>query len=171
MGCAIDVFDDQDRNIDRSGCGSYDYFVRNIQKHCKSPKNVVIIKAYILGIKPAEAFKGNNPTVRLISIDGRHMQQHVVNDLKLSENLLASGGVVFVDNYLNPSWPGVHIGVGRYYAFNTPYLVPFAYTNDKLLLCSISWHKQYYEIMLSHCRQLNGFKTVQMYGFDVVVTK
>ena len=70
---------------------------------------------------------------RFISIDGSHERDDVIWDLRLAEELLASRGIVAVDDFLNPITLGVNDGVHRFFS-QARNLVPFAYTANKLFL-------------------------------------
>lgn len=70
---------------------------------------------------------------RFISIDGSHERDDVLWDLQLAESLLAPGGIVAVDDYLNPLTLGVNEAVNVF--FSQPHnLVPVAYIANKLFL-------------------------------------
>ena len=52
---------------------------------------------------------------RFISVDGSHECRDVFWDLRLSEQLLAPGGVVAVDDFINPMALGVNEAVHRFF--------------------------------------------------------
>jgi hypothetical protein len=70
---------------------------------------------------------------RFISVDGAHTAPAVLHDLELSESLLTPGGIVAIDDFLNPRAIGVGEGAYRYFLkFGENGLVPFAYCANKL---------------------------------------
>ncbi|HEX4053986.1 MAG TPA: class I SAM-dependent methyltransferase [Tepidisphaeraceae bacterium] len=70
---------------------------------------------------------------RFISVDGAHTAQAVQSDLALSEKLLAPGGIVAIDDFLNPRAIGVGEGAYRYFiSRGSAGLVPFAFCANKL---------------------------------------
>jgi hypothetical protein len=79
---------------------------------------------------------------RFISVDGSHDRDDVFYDLGLAEALVAPGGVVAVDDFLNYVTPGVNEAIFAFYA--TPRrLVPFAFIRNKLFLTSKRWAQRY----------------------------
>jgi hypothetical protein len=85
---------------------------------------------------------------RFISVDGSHECHDVFWDLRLSEQLLAPGGVVAVDDFINPIAFGVNEAVHRFF-LQPRRLVPWAYIENKLFLCHAHW-AQRYTAMLEH---------------------
>mmetsp|Transcript_2397 Transcript_2397/g.3553 ORF Transcript_2397/g.3553 Transcript_2397/m.3553 type:complete len:357 (+) Transcript_2397:291-1361(+) len=77
--------------------------------------------------------------VRLFSIDGCHTEDAVRSDIALAEQCLHEGGVILVDDALNPDWPGVASGLHQYMleSWNdnekNP-LYPFAFGYNKCFL-------------------------------------
>ncbi len=65
----------------------------------------------------------SNP-FRLFSIDGGHMADEVFSDVNLICNLMCEGGVMIIDDILNPTCPGVIEGMLRF--FNSPAGANFA---------------------------------------------
>jgi hypothetical protein len=143
---AIDVFEDQHKNIDGSGKGNEQEFRASIEKYCDKPvESISIIKADSLGLR-AGAHSALNPGMfRLISIDGGHTAAHTFNDLVLAEQLVADGGVVFVDDILHPDWMGVMEGLIKYRLFSAGVLVPFLVTANKMVLAKATHHGTYME--------------------------
>jgi hypothetical protein len=71
---------------------------------------------------------------RFISVDGSHEKDDVYLDLILCEQALVVGGIIAVDDFLNPLAIGVNEAVHTYFMVPRR-LVPFAYIPNKLLLC------------------------------------
>src|SRR5262249_39740941 len=70
---------------------------------------------------------------RFISVDGSHETHDVLWDLALAEQMLATDGIVALDDFLNPLALGVNEAANRF--FSVPrQLVPFAYIANKLFL-------------------------------------
>ena len=171
LSLAIDVFDNQADNIDYSGRGSYEKFLENISLHGRGKDSLRVMARDSMGltIKDLYEIQQEHGSFRLFSIDGGHTAEHTVNDLRIAEQLSAASGVVFVDDYLNRHWPGVHEGVCRHYILSTPRFVPFAYCHDKLLLTSLTWHKRYLDYFVRYCAQGDNFKLVEIFGYKVAV--
>ena len=126
---AVDVFADQEKNVDRSGSGDRIVLERNLARYA-SGANVRIIPESSLDLQGL-GFLSNR--FRLISVDGGHTAPTVENDLRLAERTLVTGGIVALDDILSSHWTGVLTGLHRYVAAGGT-LVPFALIPNKLLL-------------------------------------
>ena len=189
---AVDIFDDQERNIDCSGGSSFESFheklVRIIDK--KRIKKLRLIQDDSLGLKPEtliatansafidsmgvlDACKFNSEQTsgfRLFSIDGGHTVVHALNDLRLVERVMTPGGVVIVDDFMHPGWPGVTEGLHIYCSDRSSRLVPFAYGNNKMYLTTFDFAIDIREAFAASAymkENLQDFKKVQMYGRNV----
>ena len=130
---AVDVFGDQDKNIDRSGSGDRMIFERHVARHAPAA-SIDIIQASSLDLAE-EAFASDR--FRFMSIDGGHNAATVQNDLGLAERTLRAGGVAALDDILSHHWTGVLTGLVRYFAAGGT-LVPLALLPNKLLLSTDS---------------------------------
>jgi len=71
---------------------------------------------------------------RFLSVDGSHERNDVFWDLRLAEAILASHGIVALDDFLNPVTLGVNEAAHLF--FSQPRnLAPIAYIANKLFLC------------------------------------
>jgi len=168
---AIDVFDDQKANIDYSGHGNLVAFKENLQGHSQSPERCTIVardSIAMCDIDIRSAIEGGLRT-RLFSVDGGHTPEHVLHDLMLAVSVSHAYGVIFVDDYYNPHWPGVHIGVTRLFSSGFPTFVPFGYCRDKLMLTSITWQKAYFYLLSNRFKAEPHMKVVNMFGYSVAV--
>jgi len=79
-----------------------------------------------------------------ISVDGDHSPQGVQSDLMLSKALLSDGGIVAVDDFLNPKAIGVSEGFYRF-CFETAghSLRPFVYCANKLFCADRAYYDMY----------------------------
>jgi hypothetical protein len=91
---------------------------------------------------PKELLKYMDLPARFLSIDGSHEKDDVYLDLLLGEELLGPGGIVAVDDFLNPLTIGVNEAVNIYLTVPRR-VVPFAYVANKLLLCHRSYVENY----------------------------
>jgi hypothetical protein len=149
-------------NIDGSGSGNLKIFQNNLIKfdvHRGENCEIIMGDSFdhsIFNIIP-------DASISIISIDGGHTKWHVVNDLKIAENKLSNDGIVIVDDFTNPGWPGVHEGVIVYLQQLHP-LVPFAVGHNKLYLSKLSYQSQYLQKISSS--NLFG-KMIEMCGIKV----
>mmetsp|Transcript_23366 Transcript_23366/g.32643 ORF Transcript_23366/g.32643 Transcript_23366/m.32643 type:complete len:301 (+) Transcript_23366:331-1233(+) len=56
----------------------------------------------------------NTFQIRFFSLDGSHTEEAVMSDVSLAHSCLGAGGIVALDDALNPDWPGVTSGLSRY---------------------------------------------------------
>jgi hypothetical protein len=167
---AIDVFGQQEFNLDFSGAGDLEAFRASIALAGEDPDCVTCIARDSTTLRPADlqAIRAVAGGFALFSIDGCHRVEHTVNDLRIAMELTADAGVIFVDDYYNPDWPGVHEAVCRIYVTGSPVYVPLAYIANKLLLCHIGYHQRYLDFLESSVTQHfpdTGIKPVTMFGY------
>lgn len=92
---------------------------------------------------------------RFIHIDGSHHYSYVMDDLRNSAKLLSRGGIICLDDFLNPSWPEVTVATFDYLAGREHDLVLFLAGFNKGFLCrSIA--------LQSYCELIEGPLTVLM---------
>jgi hypothetical protein len=86
---------------------------------------------------------GSRPS--FISVDGSHECDSVVSDLRCAQSLLADGGVVAIDDVLNPRAMGACEGTFRYFLDRSNVtLAPFAYCGNKLFAAKQSDVKEFH---------------------------
>jgi hypothetical protein len=124
---AIDIFGDQELNIDGSGHGNLEKFINNVNLW-SSMDDVVVHQGDSTKLTP-ETLRGlAGGDIRFFSVDGGHTEEIVFSDMKLAEATLADGGIVIADDVFNEQWPGVAVGTLRYLedgAKLTPFLIGF----------------------------------------------
>ncbi|HDR9022683.1 class I SAM-dependent methyltransferase [Burkholderia vietnamiensis] len=126
---AVDIFDDQHKNVDRSGKGDRAIFEENVRKFATHAKVVVIQESSL----DLEGTDFTSTSFRMISVDGGHTGPITCSDLHLSEKQLVDGGIVVLDDILNPDWTGVITGLVKYFSEGGA-LIPFALSANKLYL-------------------------------------
>lgn len=169
---AIDLFENQGLNVDRSGSGdSSQLLLRNLEANCPDPDAVDPMARDSLDLADDDVLEILQlyGRFRWFSVDGGHTVDHAVNDLRLAERLTAAGGIVVVDDYYNQDWPGVHEGFARRYILDNPRVVPFLCGFGKLYLTTLGHHKRYFDAMRVRLRVWgHKVKVVEMYGHKVV---
>lgn len=168
---AIDVFGEQWMNIDGSGAGVRELFTRNWEAHANpaTPLSVIAADSLALGLGERVRIAAEHGAFRWISVDGGHTTEHVVSDLLMVQDLLAQGGVVLLDDFMNYHWPGVCEGFAVYMRQYVPKLRPVALSANKLFLASVTVGERYVAVLREALAPHPLFKVVKMYGFDVVV--
>ena len=129
---AIDLFEQQHLNIDKSGRGDLSAFQQHLS-YLFPRANVSIIAKSSLDLRGAEAEYGLS-ALRFFSIDGGHMKAITLNDLEIANVSLAEHGVACVDDVFNVQWTGVVSGLFQFLD-RKPDLIPFAFFPNKLFLC------------------------------------
>ncbi|CAF4141278.1 unnamed protein product, partial [Rotaria magnacalcarata] len=123
---AVDVFEQQYLNKDKSGRGSLTVFRGNLRDYANlHEKDVTIYAGSSLDLNPK--FSNNNVAIswwknevvghqglQLVSVDGGHTALLTYSDVCLVSNGMLDGGVVLVDDIVHPGWMGVRDGVGRF---------------------------------------------------------
>ena len=148
---AIDVFEAQDLNTDRSGRGDIRIFRTNVRRWAGSDCEIQVIAKSSLEVHPSDivAVCGK---VRLVSVDGGHTQECTVNDLFLADAVLQDWGIAIVDDFFNPNWPDVSTGVAKYLTNRNSKLAPFAISPNKVYLCNPQYAMSYRSEIRQHFR-------------------
>lgn len=162
---AIDLFEDQHLNVDWSGRGDREVFMGHLKRLEIPIEGLVIHKANSLDLTPQELLKlSDGQGYRLFSIDGGHQANIVLHDLRLVEAALAPDGIVILDDFYNPDWPGVNEALFRYLPQGQ--LRPVAYGDNKLFLCTGEAYPGTLEWLGSRVLPLTSyFKQVELAGF------
>ncbi|WP_428487100.1 class I SAM-dependent methyltransferase [Rhodopila sp.] len=164
---AIDVFDDQSKNIDGAGVGSLDQLTSNIDAHGpRSGLDYAFVKADSAALNAADILKlgQDRGPFRLFSVDGCHTAEHTLNDLLTAQDCLAPGGVIMLDDMFQAHWPGVTEAVGLFYSRYVPRVKPFLYCAHKMFFIGHGWHADFLRLWSEQFGQRPDAKLTQMYG-------
>ncbi len=144
---AIDVFDDQSLNIDHSGSGSLAIFRSHLATLLPLQQPFVeVVQRDSLAFSVREFTDLFAPRgIKLFSVDGGHTVAHVCNDLALAQEVLVPGGIVALDDFFGPHWPGVTEGFYHFMATRNRRLRPLLFFQNKLFLTTISEHDWWQE--------------------------
>lgn len=155
---AIDVFEDQASNIDRSGSGSLARFKANCAEFSANPQSIIIEARDSLTIRPIDvvALSEKIGLAQFFSIDGGHTKHHVANDYRIAEQMTSQAGIIIVDDITHPGWPGVMEGICRLYILDTPKFVPIAIGHNKLFLVGLSYHRRLLDFLIGRRPLLPG---------------
>jgi hypothetical protein len=163
---AIDVFDDQNLNKDRSGRGNKSIFVENIKRHGGDLNKIEILQKSSLLVTPEEIISRVGKAI-LFSVDGGHTAECAFSDLRLADAALHDDGVVVLDDFFNEYWPEVCLGASEYLNSPESRLRPFALTPGKMYLCSVERNEFYRREMKRRCALVEFDKEVEMFGAKV----
>jgi hypothetical protein len=169
----IDVFEDQARNVDGSGQGSMEAFLAGVNGYASCPGNISTwqMDSLELGHDDATRLKETIGKVKLFSVDGGHTAVHVINDVRFAEQVTAQDGIILIDDFCNPHWPGVNEGIGELFRSGAPRFAPFLYLQNKLFLCGLSFHARALASLdqaLAPIRSTLDAKLVALYGYSAL---
>jgi hypothetical protein len=153
---AVDSFDD---TVERE-------FMRNVQRWSDTA-DLTLFRQSSLEIEPAQIL-GAVGRCRMVSIDGGHEEDTVLNDLELVDAVLEEGGVVVIDDYFNAKWPGVAGATSHYLCRDGVRLRPFAISPGKLYLARPAYLDDY-RTRLEERHPLSLQQTTPMFGSEVAV--
>lgn len=165
----IDLFGNQELNLDASGNGSRDRVIRNLTGF-DIPQGTYFLDGRSSAQVKSQDIREKVGRVRFFSIDGGHWEEIVQNDLELASELLVEGGVIAIDDYLRPDWPEVASGFHKWYRENNSKYRIFAIGFNKAYLCNLDYIDTYQEA-LRRCEFLSFMKRkdYEMNGINVPV--
>lgn len=137
----------------------------NLEAHSDGTNRVEILKGDSMQLA-ADAILARCGRVRLFSVDGGHTAACTLNDIRLAEGSTIDDAIVIVDDYFNPSWPDVSVGVAQYTFEPASTLRPFAVSPNKLYLARSHCHRRYRSALGQQARRYY-LKTSAMYDHEV----
>lgn len=175
VAVAVDIFDQQELNIDASGAGQglYGIFTENVTRYGANPAALRLLPGDSMLVRADDVLKlSDGRKFRFISVDGGHTAEHVMNDLGLAADLIVGGGVVFLDDFFGPHWPGVTEGLIRYMLHANRNLAPVICAPNKLMLTTISEQPRMVQYMREHYQPHEGasMAEVSLTGFDYIAS-
>jgi len=127
---AVDLFEDlQDHNVSGSGSGNEKEFHRNMAKFFDDLSFLKTIKANSSSLSAVALGSGFS----FCHIDGGHTPEETFQDLDLCCQLLMPGGLLALDDYFNPAFPGVCEGANEFRLQHREKLKPIAIGFNKVL--------------------------------------
>jgi hypothetical protein len=145
---ALDVFEEQQFNVDESGLGDRATFLRNFAKVGGDETQLSIIAADSCSVS-ADTLRSATGPLRIMSVDGGHTEEITHNDLRLAEDLLLDEGILILDDLYNPRWPAVAAGTFRFLLEPGRQLKPFAISPNKTYFCKSRQAADHYRQQLS----------------------
>jgi hypothetical protein len=85
--------------------------------------------------------------LRFFSIDGGHVSQDVMSDAELAAQVISDFGVICFDDFFNPEWPEVTLGVLEFLRDSSGPFVPFMISEKKLFVCKEGYLDFYAELV------------------------
>lgn len=159
---AVDLFDMQELNVDKSGLGNLDQLRANLKTFAQDT-NVEFVKGD--SIQLAESLKQRFRSLRYISIDGGHTREATCNDLWIAESILIPEGVVSLDDIYSLHWSGVTAGLAKYFAEGGS-LIPFCLSPEKVHFARTRQAADKYKELMSG--RFDAISYVQFFNEDDV---
>ncbi|MEQ9507127.1 MAG: class I SAM-dependent methyltransferase [Hyphomonas sp.] len=155
---AMDLFDNQEFNIDNSGRGAKQQFLTNAAHYSVDPAQIEIIQGDSLMMRQwdIDRVRDRHGRFSLFSVDGGHTVAHVRHDFDIAQELTVPGGLIIIDDYNNPFWPGVQEGIAMTFLMQNPTFVPILCGMNKLILADISHHDIYYKALAAYFSKYPG---------------
>lgn len=154
---AIDLFDDQQKNIDASGSGSAVVFQRHVDTlFPELAPRIKVVSADSMSLTTSMRSQVFEEPVRVFSVDGGHTVQHVINDMLVAQDVLAPRGTVMLDDFMGPLWPSVTEGFFQYMAAHNYRLAPYLIFQNKLFLTTYSEQVSVMERLTRYIEQKVG---------------
>jgi predicted O-methyltransferase YrrM len=126
---AVDLFEElQAENVSHSGLGNRAAFRANLQRFFDRLDFVREIAAPSDQLVPADVGEG----FTFCHIDGGHSARETFADLALCSAVLEPGGLLALDDYFNPVFPGVCEGACRFQRERRDVLQPLAIGRNKV---------------------------------------
>jgi hypothetical protein len=133
-------------------------------------RRVQMIQRSSADVTAAEIIACLGGSARFISVDGSHLKPGVLNDLRLSDQVLSDQGIVAADDFLNCLCMGVAEAILAFLPASKSWLVPFAYIPNKLLLCRPAMRDTYAKVLeaalLAHPYDAIGEQFKNTHGQD-----
>jgi Methyltransferase domain len=173
MSVAIDVFGQQRFNLDRSGSGDREKFQGNLAAWGVRPENCLVVERDSLSLssRDLDELHGRVGSAKYFGVDGCHEVEHTISDIRAAMNLLAHGGVLILDDYLNPDFPGVHQAVAHLFINDRPGIAPFLLGQNKLYLTQVSHVADYLaaaRLIIANIPETATVQEVNLYGYKAL---
>jgi hypothetical protein len=144
---AIDIFGAQDLNVDNSGKGDLAVLTHNLKSYAGETARLKIISGDSTTLTGEDLTGAAGGKLRLLSIDGGHLARIVRHDLNTAATSLGEGGVVILDDFFNPEFPGVGEGTNQFFLFDNgragEKLAPFLIGMNKVYLTTEAYASRY----------------------------
>ncbi len=127
---AVDLFEElQSENVSRSGEGNRAIFLRNLARFFSSTAFIEMITSRSSDLTVERLGRGFS----FCHIDGGHLAEETYRDLDLCCAVTVPGGLIAIDDYFNPLYPGVSEGTAEFLVKNKGALRPLAIGYNKVL--------------------------------------
>jgi len=109
----------------------------------------------------AETIVGKAGALRFINIDGGHLLADVESDAGLAKAAIADFGVLCFDDFCNPEWPEVTLGVFNFLRANDSRFAVFALSQKKIFICQTGY-LDLYKSTVEHAPALRSIRRMEV---------
>ena len=178
---AIDVFEDQHKNLDQSGTDPTGMNRATFLRHKAAfapDAPMEIVQELSMDLERIGFVSRMRGQICFFSIDGSHTRQATLNDLRVAEATLCRGGLVTLDDILSSHWLGVISGLFDYLAGGKlrgflsadKRLRPLAIVPNKLILCDRSaFAADWTAFLLAEYGSALAKRNVELFGHPIDV--
>ena len=166
-----DLFGDQSRNVSASGSGDRAQFERNVAIVTPGFDRLRVFERSSAQLSAADVGAGQ----RFFHVDGGHLVEEALGDLRLAAQVLHEHGTVVVDDPFRPQWPGVTEAILRFLDEEPDY-APLVMGFNKLALVRRAALPHYREALATpelvwsyFDRHVYGSKTLPIAGEPVTI--
>lgn len=148
-----DLFGVQEENISHSGDGSLDHFLRHWDSLFPSRESLTVFSKNSNQLSLEETSRN----CRVFSIDGGHSSKETFDDLVLASKATLQDGLIVLDDFFEPGFPGVAEGACRFFEAH-PNFVPLLFVGGRMFICQESAYAKYLGALQSdsfkwHCEK------------------
>ncbi len=143
----IDIFDDQDQNLDGSGHGDLGILKRNLARFGLGKQRLVLDARLSSDVTPNDILSKVGQ-VRFFHIDGGHHLEAITADIALADQVMAEGGIIAIDDVFRPEWPEVSMGVFQSKIIQDGQWRAFAIGFNKTYFCQEPFVRTYQDALL-----------------------
>lgn len=146
---AIDIFEDQEKNIDGSGMGDKRAFLDNLSRFAIDAGRLTIDQRMSTAVTAAD-IENAVGRVGLFHIDGGHHYDAVLSDIRLAIEVSVEESIIVLDDVFRPEWPEVSIAAFGSRDLIENEFVPFAIGFNKTYFCKTAFVDKYQALLRSN---------------------
>jgi Methyltransferase domain len=140
-----DLFGSQGENASGSGAGDRETFAANVARLAPTFSTLDIFES---SSDQLDAARVSRP-VRMFHVDGGHLAEETLGDLRFAASVLGEQGVIVLDDAFEMDWPGVTEGLYEFLREESG-LVPLVMGFGKLVLCPRNSRDYYIQYVIEH---------------------
>jgi Methyltransferase domain len=166
-----DLFGQQALNLSASGSGERELLERNVTRVVPGFTRLRVFECPSSELSASQVGRGQ----RLFHVDGGHLLEEALGDLRLAAEVLHERGAIVIDDPFRPDWPGVTEGILRFLDEADDF-VPIAMGFNKLVLVRRDARADYSDALATpqlvwsyFDRQIYSTKTLPFTGEPVVI--